>query len=139
MLNSDATAIELRRMLKSCPACHRTLDDHSYANIAITVASPENRKRLGKFCEALKEHDWPELMRFDDFDPLLNALEAFAINCTWGWMILLAVRNPFELFESNEVLDCEVLDSVNGKVLGSLIEADKWRRLSLATAGRAGC
>ena len=121
-------------MLKSCPACGRNLDDHSYATIAITVASPENRERSGLFCHALKEHDWPGLMQFDDFDPLLNALEAFAIKCAWGWIILLAVRNPFELFESNQVLDCEVLDSVTGKALCSLIESDKWRRFSVATS-----
>jgi len=46
-------------------------------------------------------------------------------------MVLLAVRNPFELFESNEVLDCEVLDSTTGKQLDSLIETSRWLRLSL--------
>ena len=70
-------------------------------------------------------------MRFDDFDPLLNALEAFAVRCPSGAMVLLAVRNPFELFESNEVLDCEVLDSTTGKQLDSLIETSRWLRLSL--------
>ena len=82
MVNSDATIIELRRMLKSCPVCGRELDEHSYASVAITVASPENQERLGLLCSLLKAHDWPGLMQFDDFDPLLNALEAFAIKCT---------------------------------------------------------
>jgi hypothetical protein len=70
-------------------------------------------------------------MLFDDFDSLLNALEAFAVKCPSGQMVLLAVRNPFELFESNEVLDCEVLDSTTGKQLDSLIEPSKWLRLSV--------
>jgi hypothetical protein len=131
MSNSDATAVELRRILKCCPACAGSLDDHSYALVAITVAAPANQERLGSFCHLLKGHDWPALMRFDDFDPLLNALEAFAVKCSSGEMVLLSVRNPFELFESNEVLDCEVLDSTTGKQLDSLIETSKWLRLSV--------
>jgi hypothetical protein len=73
-------------------------------------------------------------MEFDDFDPLLNALEAFAIKCAWGWIVMVAVRNPLELFESSRVLDYEVLDSNTGKALRSLIEPDKWRRFSVATS-----
>lgn len=71
-------------------------------------------------------------MTFKDFDPLLNALEAFAIKCASGAMVLLAVRSPFELFESNEVLDCEVLDSTSAKQLDSLIGSSKWLRFSSA-------
>ncbi|MCM3869729.1 MAG: hypothetical protein ND895_03375 [Pyrinomonadaceae bacterium] len=119
-------------MLKSCPACARNLDDHLYASFAITVASPDNKERLGEFCRLLKSHDWSRLRQFDDFDPLQNAIEAFAVKCVSSAIVLLAVRNPFELFDSNEVLDCEVLDSTAGKELDSLIEADKWRRLSIA-------
>ena len=132
MSNLDATAVELRRMLKSCPACAANLNDHSYASFAITGAYPENKERLGEFCRSLKAHDWTRLKQLTDFDPLLNAIEVFAIKCVSGAIILLAVRNPFELFDSNEVLDCEVLDSSAGNELDSLIEADKWQRLSIA-------
>jgi hypothetical protein len=132
MSNLDATAVELRRMLKSCPACAGNLDDHSYASFAITVASPENEERLGEFCRPLKAHDWSTLAQFDDFDPLLNAIEVFAVKCVSGAIVLLTVRNPFELFDSNEVLDCEALDSTTGNELESLIESDKWQRLAIA-------
>jgi hypothetical protein len=132
MSNLDATAVELRRMLKSCPACAGNLDDHSYASFAITVASPENEERLGEFCRLLKAHDWSTLAQFDDFDPLLNAIEVFAVKCVSGAIVLLTVRNPFELFDSNEVLDCEALDSTTGNELESLIESDKWQRLAIA-------
>jgi hypothetical protein len=132
MSNLDATAVDLRRMLKSCPACAGDLDDHFYASFAITVASAENEERLGEFCRLLKAHDWSRLKQLDDFDPLLNAIEAFAIKCISGAIVLLAMRNPFELFDSNEVLDCEVLDSTTGNELDSLIEAEKWQRLSIA-------
>ena len=130
MTNSDATANDLRRMLKSCPACARTLDNHSYASVATTVAAPENQERLHVFCGLLKAHDWPALMQFDDFDPMLNALEIFAVKCVSGAIVLLAVRSPFELFESNDTLDCEVLDSTTGNSLSSLVESDRWRPLS---------
>ena len=129
MNNVDATAAELRRMLKSCPGCGANLNDHSYALCAITIASSEN-KRLGELCRTLKAHDWPRLIQFDDFDPLLNALEVFAVKCASGAIVLLAVRNPYELYDANVILDCEVLDSATGKELESLIDSHKWRRLS---------
>jgi hypothetical protein len=119
-------------MLKSCPACAGNLDDHFYASFAITIASPKNKERLGEFSRLLKAHDWVRLTQFDDFDPLLNAIEAFAVKCVSGAIVLLAVRSPFELFDSNEVLDCEVLDSTIGSELDSLFESDKWQRLSIA-------
>src|SRR5258705_11259852 len=100
MSNLDATAVELRRMLKSCPACAANLDDHSYAPFAITVASPENEERIGEFCRLLKAHDWFRLKQFEDFDPLLNAIEVFAVRCVSGSIVLVTVRNPFELFDS---------------------------------------
>jgi hypothetical protein len=80
----------------------------------------------------LKAHDWSRLKQLDDFDPLLNAIEAFAVKCVSGEIVLLAVRNPSELFDSNEVLACELLDSTAGNELDSLIEANKWKRLSIA-------
>ena len=132
MSNLNATAVELRRMLKSCPVCAGNLDDHSYASFAITVASPENKERLEEFCRLLKAHDWGRLTQFDDFDPLLNAIEAFAVKCVSGAIVLLTVRNPFELFDSNEVLDCEALDSTTGNEVESLIESDKWQSLAIA-------
>ncbi len=132
MKNEDETAAELQRMLETCPACDGNLNDHSYALCAMTVASPENKERLSEFCHTLKAHDWLRLMQFHDFDPLLNALEVFAIKCVSGAMVLLAVRNPFEFYDASVILDCEVLDSTTGKELESLIESGKWRRLSLS-------
>ena len=130
MTNSDATANELRRMLKSCPACAGTLENHSYVSVAVTVATPDNKERLHAFCGLLKAHDWPALMKFDDFDPMLNALEVFAVKCVSGAIVLLAVRNPFELLELSETLDCEMLDSTTGHSLSTLVESDRWRPLS---------
>jgi hypothetical protein len=132
MSNLDATAIELRRMLKSCPACNGNLDDHFYASFATTVAPPENKERLEEFCGLLKAHDWSRLTQFEDFDPLMNAIEVFAVKCVSGAIVLLTVRNPFELFDPNEGLDFEELDSTTGNELESLIESDKWQRLAIA-------
>ena len=73
-------------------------------------------------------------MQFDDFDPVLNALEVFAVRCVSGAIVLLAVRSPLELFESNETLEWEVLDSTTGNSLSSLVESDRWLPLSVASA-----
>ena len=38
-------------------------------------------------------------------------------------------EKPYELWESNSILDFEVLDSESGKELEALIESGKWQRL----------
>ncbi len=134
MTNADPTATDLRRSLETCPACAGNLDDHSYARFAVTVATDENNERLERFCHALKARDWIALKPFDDFDPLRNALEATVLRCASGVLVMLAVRDPFELFDSTVVLGYDVLDQVNGDALGSLIASDQWRSLSLTNA-----
>ena len=69
-------------------------------------------------------------MEFQEFEGFLNAAEAFALKCISGAVVLLMVRNPFELYDANEILDLEILDSSTGKELVSLIDSGKWRRLS---------
>ena len=44
---------------------------------------------------------------------------------------MLAVRNPFELFESDVVLECDVLDPAVGNALCGLVAPDNWRSLSI--------
>ena len=119
---------------KRVPLAMRNLDDHSYARFAVTVASPENSGRLSDFCRALKAHDWNALRTFDDFDPLLNALEAFVLRCASGALVMLAVRNPFELYDSMVLLGSDVLDPLSGNALRLLISLDEWRPLSLTVA-----
>src|ERR1051325_3104913 len=116
-------------MLQRCPDCSAKLDDHSYARFAVTVASDENNERLATFCGALKTHDWMVVKSFQDFDPLLNALEAIVLRCASGVMVMLAVRNPFELHASLVVLNCDVLNADTGYALQSIIEPDSWRPL----------
>jgi len=125
----DATAAELRRMLKVCPACGANLNNHSYAIFAVTVASGERKKELLEFFQALKAHDWRKVRQFEDFDPLHNAAEAFALKCVSGSLVLLMVRSPFELYDASNIMDFEVLDGESGKELSALIEADEWRML----------
>jgi hypothetical protein len=130
MNDEDAHGVEIRRMLKSCPACQQNLDDHSYALFAITVASNDRRARLSEFFDTLKAHDWRKAMEFEEFEGLLNAAEAFALECVSGAVVLLLVRDPFELYDAHEILDCEILDSSTDEELVSLIDSIKWRRLS---------
>jgi hypothetical protein len=134
MKDEDAHGVEIRRMLKSCPVCQEHFDNHSYAQFAITVASTDRGTRLREFFDALKTHDWRKAIEFQEFEGLLNAAEAFALKCVSGAVVLLMVRNPFELYDANEILDYEILDATNWRgacVLdrrGQMATAiDQWR------------
>src|ERR1044072_1190237 len=127
--NISADQPGLRRMLTSCPACERTLTGHSYAQFAITIATEEHHDRTIQLFEALKEHRWTDAIRFQEFDARYNAAEALALRCPSGATTVVIVRNPEELWESNSIVDHEVLDMEAGQRLNQVIESGKWHEL----------
>lgn len=126
----DATAEELRRMLKCCPACEGGWFNHTYVSFAIMVIGEDKKDRVLALLEALKDHRWKEAQTFQEFDPLRDALEAFALRCCTGRIGLLIVRNPEELWESHSLIADEVLDLEAGHELAALIDPNNWRPLT---------
>src|SRR6185369_17434991 len=103
MKDEDAHGVEITKMLKSCPMCQGHLDGHSYALFAITVASTDRRTRLLEFFDALKAHDWRQAIEFQEFEGSVNVAEAFALKCVSDAVALLMLRDPFELYDANEI------------------------------------
>jgi hypothetical protein len=91
-----------------CPRCAGTLAGHCYQLFAIVRADRQN-ELLRDVIDKAKGHHWEALSQFQNFDPLKNALEAYALRCTDSSPTLLLVRDPFELCDADSVEDFENL------------------------------
>jgi hypothetical protein len=129
-VREDVTAVELRRMMKRCPVCAGDFDEHSYAHFAVTVLAEQEVRRAMRFIEACEDHRWEEARRFQDFEADRDALVAYAMRCNTGRLTLLLERCPFEFYESDRLIACNVLDEASGDRLERLVARSEWRRLN---------
>lgn len=126
----DATAGELRRLLRHCLVCQGGLESHSYASLALTVLSPENANRAAELVRTVEERRWGRLLSFQEFDPMLDAIQAHALRCPTSRSAILITRNPHEFFESNSLFTYEVLDHLQSRELETHVEQVRWRPLT---------
>jgi hypothetical protein len=126
----DATAGELRNLLRQCPICRGQLDGHDYAALAVTVLSPKNKERVLQLVSAAQGKRWNGLSAFHEFDPMRDAVQADALRCPGGQVVILIVRNPFELFEGYDLLSWTMLDHQQSRELETHLEQVRWRPLT---------
>jgi hypothetical protein len=126
----DITARELCRMMGRCPVCRGGFARHLYAHFAVTVFGEELKSRVREFFNACEDRDWEEVRRFQEFDSKRDAVVAYALKCRNGGMAMVFERSPFDDFEADRLIACEVLDEGSGQRLDSMIDQGEWRRLS---------
>jgi len=132
----EAQAEAIFRALSGiCPMCGEALRGHSYQLFAITVAD-ESTEILVEFIQSARGHSWETLSHFQTFDPMKNALEAFALGCPDTILALLLVRDPFELYDTSSVEYFEALNQKESATWRCLFATNNWR--GFGTAALAG-
>lgn len=126
----DITARELCRMMGRCPVCHGGFARHLYAHFAVTVFGEERKGSVREFFNACEDRDWEEVRRFQEFDAKRDAVVAYALKCRTGGMAMVFERSPFDDYEADRLIACEVLDEGSGERLDRMIAQGDWRRLS---------
>ncbi len=126
----DVTAMELCRMLQRCPSCAGTFEEHTYALFAVTVLGDERTERLKEFFNAIEEYRWEDAQKYQDFDQKRDAVVAYALKCRSGSLALVMERSPSEVYESDRLIACTLIEHENGQLLNRIIPANEWRQLS---------
>lgn len=126
---NDVTARELCRMLQRCPVCGGEFTEHTYAHFAVTVFGDDVAARVKEFLAICEEHRWEEVQRFQEFDANRDALVAYAMRCSSGRLAALIERSPYETYESDRLIACDVLDDASGRQLEKLVAQTDWRKL----------
>ena len=114
-------------MLKQCPICFNSFSGHWYAMFATVVFVQENKVLIEKFLSALEQHNWKEAAQFQDWDPVSDDLEAYALKCSSGNAALVIIESPYELYYNNSLMRIEVLSSSIASDFLSSVASDRWR------------
>ena len=125
----DVTARELCRMLQRCPVCGGEFDEHRYAHFAVTVFAEERNGRVKEFLRACEEHRWQDAQQFQEFDARHDAVVAYALDCRTGKLATLLERSPFEAYEADRLISCDLLGEESGQQLRAIVPPGDWRKM----------
>lgn len=122
MLKNDPVAEEIRRLASPCPICGKQRleedDGHQYALFASEIARDRTGK-LQSFFDLYKARRWAELRAIQNFEGTANAALIYAFKCE-ARTAMLALRDPYELHESYELLDLVLLKDEEAQFIRSL-------------------
>jgi hypothetical protein len=111
---------------EECPRCLQVLNGHSYQIYAMTVATTERHDTLLAFLQKARRHEWESLSRIQDFDPLKDSLQVYALQCPDQSLSILLVRDPFELFDGDSLEGWGPLQGPEARSWLTFLDRNKW-------------
>lgn len=121
-----AMAGELRRMVPICSACNGNIESHKFAVIGATVIGHQEKPRVTQFFGHFKRHEWNKLHQFNDWQSDRDALVAYSIACPNGGGMVVAIRSPFELYDTDELYVRETVTADEQSAIAKLVPANDW-------------
>jgi hypothetical protein len=109
-----------------CPKCAQALNGHRYQIYAMTVATSERNDVLVDFIQKARHHEWKSLLRSQDFDPVKNSLEIYALQCPEEFVSMLLVRDPFELCDGLSLESWQLLQGPDTRSWLTFLDPSKW-------------
>ncbi len=122
---TDATAEMLCRLVPTCSVCSHAIAGHRYAKIGSAFQKPN----MIEMFRIIEHREWSKVRDIHEFDPVKNVILAFAVAGSHEGRILLAVKNPFELYDADELYMAEVLSAQEMGELTAQVSGDAWRSL----------
>jgi len=106
--------------------CEAATDSHKFAVLGTTVIGDQEKPRVTQFFGHVKRHEWKELNQFKDWRNDRDNLVAYFIGCPNGGGMVVAVRSPFELYESDEVYSQEAITPQEQAAISRLVPPNEW-------------
>jgi hypothetical protein len=107
MVNTQAQARKVARVLTACPICQQPAGTHVFALLATTIVQDSEMMRH-RF-ELAEQQAWDDLRRLSTWDPARDNVEWFAIRCSSGGLQVIALLAPSELFSPDRLLNSYAL------------------------------
>jgi hypothetical protein len=117
-----SSAEKLRHLVPICSICNKGLLDHRYAQLATSF----REGNVAKMLSLVRAHRWAELIALQEWNPELNALVAYAITGPHEGGMVVAIKNSYELFESDEVYLSEAVTSEDIGSIGASLNDKAW-------------
>ena len=115
-----------------CLICNELLKGHIYAMIASKTWNKQESKNgnIGRFVALLESHNWKEIRKYQEFDAHEDVAEVFFLRCKGKSKVLvLLIRNPDELYDSDELLTHYILDETEIEFLYDTPSNISWNEL----------
>jgi hypothetical protein len=126
---TDAAAIALRKLLPSCSVCKAAIDSHHFAVVGTTVIGDPEEPRVTQFLRHVKRREWSDLRRFKDWQADRDNLPTYSISCPNGGGMVVVVRSPFELYDSDEVYLQETITPDEQRLISEAVPPGEWQAL----------
>jgi hypothetical protein len=120
---TNATAEMLRRMVPLCAVCCQGMKNHRY----VEIGSAFQKANMVEMFRTVKAREWSKVRAFCEFDPMKNAVLAFAIMGPHDGGLVLAIKSPFELYESDDLYIAEVLPAQEMSELTAQVSEIEWK------------
>jgi len=120
-----STAEKLRHLVPICSICNKGLLDHRYVQLATSF----RETNVAKMLNLVRAHRWAELLAFQEWNPELDALVAYAITGPHEGGMVVAIKSSYELFESDEVYLNEMVTSEDIDSIGASLNEKAWLSL----------
>ena len=128
-MEANATATALKKSLPSCSVCKAAIDFHHFAVIGTTVIGDQEKPRVTQFFRHVKRREWNDLSHFKEWQADRDNLLAYAISCPNGGGMIVVVRSPCEMYDSDEVYLQETFTPNEQRVISEVVPAGEWHAL----------
>jgi len=102
------------------------MSGHQFAQMATTIATDKNKRRVAELIEHVRKHEWRKLSSFKEFEVTRNAAIVYAILGPHAAGMAVLIRDPYELYETAEVYVQERLTPDEVALVRELIPLDAW-------------
>lgn len=107
-LNEQRTSL-LGEVFHVCPICGQKMTKHRYVSVARAPLTPEKEKDFAAMMDAVRNHNWDLLRRFQEWEPLAADAEVYLIRCADGRFNLAVIYAAYSLSDVNYVIHQEEL------------------------------
>mgnify|MGYP003384763138 CR=1 FL=1 len=102
--------------------------EHKYALMDSVPLTPEYAKDTANLIEAIESGNWRNAKTRRQFNTLQDCLEVFIVSCTASKAtILVALKNPFELYENHSLLLTRNLESSEADFIETSLKPEDWK------------
>jgi hypothetical protein len=107
-----------------CPRCYGT------RQLIATLPIKEGyEKRLETLLTAITRRDWHLIFRFDEWEPLLDDYETYAIKCEKEIICIVILISYYEPFYRDDVIKVECLDYEDSQYFLKLPNQSEWKQV----------
>jgi hypothetical protein len=79
------------------------------------------------FLRAIKNRHWKSALAFQEWEGGYDNYELYGIRSADHPMVLVTVRDPFELFHTDSIVETEVLNEIESRELLTLAADKEWK------------